>query len=125
VPEPSGRTDYLRGSKTDIPDNTEPEHLSGSPVSDNKTGRPGPDTEGNNMRNEFLFQLERMGHLMNLRELEHEMNEIISQQVQKDFKKMDKLMVEIYDSRQSSPEQNPPLQSLGKMPLDLAIRKFR
>lgn len=66
-----------------------------------------------------------MGHLMNLRELEHEMNEIISQQVQKDFKKMDKLMVEIYDSRQSSPEQNPPLQSLGKMPLDLAIRKFR
>lgn len=77
------------------------------------------------MRNEFLFQLERTGHLMNLRELEHEMNEIISEQVQRDFRKMDKLMVEIYDSRQSIPEQNPPLRSLGKMPLDLAIRKFR
>lgn len=77
------------------------------------------------MRNEFLFQLERTGHLMNLRELEHEMNEIISEQVQRDFKKMDKMMVEIYDSRQSSPEQNPPLRSLGKIPLDLAIRKFR
>jgi hypothetical protein len=77
------------------------------------------------MRQEFLFQLERMGHLMNLRELESEMNHIISEQVQGDFKKMDQWMVEIYDKRQASPESNPPLRSLGKMPLDVAIKKFR
>ena len=77
------------------------------------------------MRQEFLFQLERMGHLMNLRELESEMNQIISDQVQGDFKKMDSWMVEIFDKRQASPESNPPLRSLGKMPLDVAIKKFR
>ena len=77
------------------------------------------------MRNEFLFQLSDMEHLMNLRELEHQMNDVISQKVRADFRKMDRLMVEIYDSRQVSPDTNPPLRSLGKMPLDLAIRKFR
>ena len=77
------------------------------------------------MRQEFLFQLERMGHLMNLRELESEMNKILSDSVQGDFKKIDTWMVEIYDKRQASPESNPPLRSLGKMPLDVAIKKFR
>ena len=62
---------------------------------------------------------------MNLRELESEMNTIISEQVTGDFNKLNKLMVEIYDRRQASPESNPPLRSLGKMPLDVAIKKFR
>ena len=62
---------------------------------------------------------------MNLRELESEMNRIISEQMHGDFKKMDTWMVEIYDRRQASPESNPPLRSLGKMPLDVAIKKFR
>lgn len=62
---------------------------------------------------------------MNLRELESQMNEIISQGVQSDFRKMDRMMVEIYDKRQASPESNPPLRSLGKMPLETAIQKFR
>lgn len=123
--EQTGRTHNLRRSPADISDNPEPKQSAGSTISDNETCRQGQDEKRIDMRNEFLFQLERTGHLMNLRELEHEMNEIISEQVQRDFKKMDKMMVEIYDSRQSSPEQNPPLRSLGKIPLDLAIRKFR
>ena len=77
------------------------------------------------MKNEFLFQLERMGHLMNLRELEGEMNEIIAERLHGDFRKLDKLIVRVYDNRQPESEASPPLKSLGKMPLDVAIQKFR
>ena len=77
------------------------------------------------MRTEFLFRLTEMGHLMNLREMESEMNAIISEQIRGDFRKMDRTMVEIYDKRQASPESNPPLRSLGKMPLKVAVQKFR
>jgi len=77
------------------------------------------------MKNEFLFQLEKMGHLMNLRELESEMNNIISERVRGDFRKMDRIIVRIYDNRQPESEASPPLKSLGKMPLDVAIQKFR
>jgi hypothetical protein len=66
-----------------------------------------------------------MGHLMNLRELQSQMNDILSRKVQGDFRHMDRMMVEIYDHRQASPESSPPLKSLGKMPLDMAIQKFR
>jgi hypothetical protein len=77
------------------------------------------------MKNEFLFQLERMGHLMNLRELEGEMNQIISERVRGDFSKMDKIIVRVFDNRQPESDASPPLKSLGKMPLDVAIQKFR
>ena len=77
------------------------------------------------MKNEFLFQLEKMGHLMNLRELESEMNNIISERARGDFTKMDRIIVRIYDNRQPESDVSPPLKSLGKMPLDVAIQKFR
>jgi hypothetical protein len=77
------------------------------------------------MKNEFLFQLEKMGHLMNLRELESEMNTIISERVRGDFAKMDKIIVRVFDNRQPESDASPPLKSLGKMPLDVAIQKFR
>jgi len=76
------------------------------------------------MRDEFLFQIKK-GSLMNLHELEIEMNDILAHRVRRDFKGLDHLMIEIYDKRQRSPESNPPLRSLGKMPIDVAIKKFR
>jgi len=74
--------------------------------------------------NEFLFKM-KGGKLMSLRDLQSQMNDILSNKVQSDFRNMDRAIVQIYDHRQSAPESSPPLRSLGKMPLGVALRKFR
>lgn len=73
------------------------------------------------MRIEFLFKLPNNKHLLSL----EEMDKYLIDSMKKDFDNMDKVLVEIFDKRQSVPEANPPLRSLGKMNLTNVLKKFK
>jgi len=74
------------------------------------------------MRNEFLFKVPGHKDYMSLTDLIEQMTEILSNKVVDDFRNMDKLMIEVFDNRQAETASH---GSLGKMPLPIAIQKFR
>jgi len=74
------------------------------------------------MRNEFLFKVPGHKDYMSLTDLIEQMTEILSNKVVQDFRDMDKLMIEVFDNRQAETVSH---GSIGKMPLPIAIQKFR
>ena len=74
------------------------------------------------MRNEFLFKVPGHKDYMSLTDLVTQMTEILSRQVIDDFDKVDNIMIEVFDNRQAELASH---GSLGKMPLPIAIQKFR
>ena len=74
--------------------------------------------------NEFLFRLPGGRYLLSLVELEQRMDDVISDSVHHDFSMMDKIMVEVYDSRILR-NHEPKLATLGKMSVTSAIQKFQ
>jgi hypothetical protein len=74
------------------------------------------------MRNEFLFKVKGHKDFMSLTDLITQMTEIISNRVVDDFHDLDKVMVEVFDNRQAELASH---GSLGKMPLPVAVQKFR
>ncbi len=115
------------------------ENLAG-PERDYRTTAGHPETPGENpagihMRNEFIFRISN-GKFLTLRELQHAMNDVISDTFGAEVRMMDKQIVEIFDQRQFKLEATQEFEtgngreellgkSLGKMPLDMAVRKFR
>lgn len=96
---------------------------------------PGQDPAGIHMRNEFIFRISN-GKFLTLRELQHAMNDAIADTFGAEVRLMDKQIVEIFDQRQYKLETAQEFdsgngkeellgKSLGKMPLDMAVRKFR
>jgi hypothetical protein len=74
------------------------------------------------MRNEFLFKVPGHKDYMSLTDLIAQMTSILSKQVIDDFEKVDNIMIEVFDNRQAETVSH---GSIGKMPLPIAIQKFR
>ena len=74
------------------------------------------------MRQEFLFKVKGHKDYMSLTDLIDQMTNILSKQVIDDFNKVDNIMVEVFDNRQAELASH---GSLGKMPLPIAVQKFR
>ena len=73
---------------------------------------------------EFLFRLPGSNRLLSLSELECEMDTVIATSMRDDFSAMDRIMVEIFDSRVLR-NNLPTKATLGKIPVSAAIQKFQ
>ena len=74
------------------------------------------------MRNEFLFKVPGHEDYMSLTDMIEQMTNILSTQVIDDFDKVDNIMIEVFDNRQAELASH---GSIGKMPLPIAVQKFR
>lgn len=75
------------------------------------------------MRADFVFK-EPKGKFLTIRELTERMDIIIAKTVSDDFERWDNYLIEIFDRRGTHEKNNPPLRSLGKMPIKDVLAKF-
>lgn len=75
------------------------------------------------MKSEFFIKLPKVG-IVDLIKFENEMDNIIANKVNKDFKDIDNMMIEIYSRNHTNDKNHPPLTSLGKMSVKMIREKF-
>lgn len=76
------------------------------------------------MSDEFLYRWPGARHLMSLIELEKRMDQIMGDQFKHDCDMMDKIMVEVYDTKILR-RHNTETATLGKMSVASVVQKFQ